>query len=132
MTQFTLIHSDNKDSNLLSIESVNDEFLQHVAKDIFTGINNEFLFVINNNGKSIDDLLLDAHSRMANDYPFEQTLLYAVVSKLVDSASAMIFWYGSDYKELEMVRDKNHFFEELRKSTANSMCEFYRYFIPAA
>lgn len=123
MTQFALAITKNKSPNLVSVEQQND-FLMEVAKKLFPNSPVSEIYSLDLDGKSIDQLMLDAQ-KSAGSLQFEKTDLCQAIREVVSTFEELVFWYGSDYSDLDYVYDVPALIGKLKKSTNSSVCEAY-------
>ncbi|MPY26902.1 hypothetical protein [Shewanella sp. YLB-07] len=125
MTQFALVTTSNAMDGLRSVESFGDEFLLGVAAKLFPGSPLNKVYLLNVGGKDVDSLMLDAQKAVIDNKVFQKTELYKVVNKVAQYVDDFVFWYGSDYDELEYVYDVADLLGKLEREVGDSFCEAY-------
>lgn len=127
MTQFALAITKNSCTSLVPVETQRDDFLLEIAKKLFPDSPVNEIFVPDLNGKSIDQSMLDAQKAVESS-PFEKTELCYAVSKIVPTVDELVFWYGSDYDDLDYVYDASTLLSKLKEAVSESVCELYAHF----
>ncbi|ASP38603.1 hypothetical protein CHH28_07900 [Bacterioplanes sanyensis] len=125
MTQFVLVALDNKPEghlSLIELNELNDSFLVKAADELFISTPLDKIYSLD-----IDGLFLDAQKSVP-DVPFEKTELYESIKLISGSASEIIFWYGSEYGDLDCVYDEDELLVRLQRSISDSFCEAYVHF----
>jgi len=125
MTQFSLAVKKNSCASLKTLKKPQDSYLLGVAETLLPSFSFDTLFVIDVNGKDIDYLMLDSQRAIIDGVPFENTTLYMEVEKIVRTVDEIIFWYGSDFQDLDYVCDVPSLLAKLEKAVRDSTCELY-------
>ena len=125
MTQFALITTNNDLDCLQPLDALNDEFLLNVAISLFPGISLNKIYLFDVGGMSVDDLIVDAQRAVLDNKNFQETHLYSGIKKIIDHADDFVFWYGSDYDDLEYASTAKELLEKLEIAVSDSFCEAY-------
>lgn len=125
MTQFALVKTSNSCPSLKPVEELGDDFLEGVAGKLFPDSSIDEIFVLDVDGEDIDGLMLDAQKLVIESSKFEGTELYSAIGKVAQAADELIFWYGSDYDDLECVYDVPALLSKLEEAVSDSTCELY-------
>lgn len=105
---------------LLKIKN-NKELLKNVKETYFRNVENDNVWVL----EGVDELFVDAQKYLMTEKKFESTHLYNIIKQISDICETIIFWYGSEYDDLDVVNDKNQLFLALKDALNDSMCECY-------
>lgn len=124
MTQFVLAITKDSSPSLVPVEKQRDDFLLEMAKNLFPDSPVNEIFVLDLKGKSIDQLMLDAQKELEFSQ-FEKTELCHTISKIVPTVDELVFWYGSDYDDLDYVYDVSTLLRKLKEAVSESACEAY-------
>lgn len=124
MTQFVLAITKDSSPSLVPVEKQRDDFLLEMAKNLFPDSPVNEIFVLDLKGKSIDQLMLDAQKELEFSQ-FEKTELCHTISKIVPTVDELVFWYGSDYDDLDYVYDVSTLLRKLKEAVIESACEAY-------
>jgi hypothetical protein len=124
MTQFALAITKDDSPSLVSVERLRDDFLMQIAKKLFPDTPVSEIFSLDQDGKNIDQLMLDAQ-KTAGSLQFEKTELCQTIRRIVPTVEELVFWYGSDYDDLDCVYDVSILISKLREATSESVCEAY-------
>lgn len=124
MTQFVLAITKDSSPSLVPVEKQRDDFLLEMAKNLFPDSPVNEIFVLDLKGKSIDQLMLDAQKELEFSQ-FEKTELCHKISKIVPTVDELVFWYGSDYDDLDYVYDVSTLLRKLKEAVSESACEAY-------
>lgn len=125
MTQFVLAKASSENDSLKAIEQLQDEFLMEAASKLFPHSSSSEIYILNINNSNIDSLMVDAQRAVIGDGVFKDTDLYIAIEKIVESIDELVFWYGSDYDDLECVDDIPRLLNLLELSVNDSCCEAY-------
>ena len=119
MTQFALIHIEGSSAHeaLSSIE--NNNFLSSIARGFVDKEKLAKVFTID-----IDSMMLEAQKEISSK-GFQYTELYLLLDKLLEESCEIFLWYGSDYNDLDYVKDKSTFFQNLELALSAPSCEAY-------
>lgn len=128
MTQFALVKTRNSCPSIKPASGLQDDFLSGVAGKLFPDTSIDQIFVLSAGGKDIDSLMLDAQKLVIESSKFERTALYSAINNVAQAADELIFWYGSDYDDLECVYDVSSLLSKLEEAVKNSTCELYIHF----
>lgn len=124
MTQFALATTGTNSPRLKPVEELHNDFLTETAVRLFSDYSLSEIFVIDGEG-GIDSLMLDAQKLVIESSKFEETPLYEVIEKLAQTVDELIFWYGSDFNDLEWVYDAPALLNKLKEAVNTSSCELY-------
>ncbi len=125
MTQFALALLRKPIVGLVSPARERDGFMTEIARELFPSADSEDVYVINANGKSIEELMLDAQESLIMKSEFDETELSEVVEKLLPAVDELVFWYSSDYTDLDEAHDATHVLRALEDAVSESTCELY-------
>lgn len=125
MTQFALAKAGRQHSGLKSIFELEDEFLRGAAIDLFPGVSLNEIYFLDVGGKDIDSLMLDAQKAVNDKKCFRETELYKAIEMVSDSVDELVFWYSSDYDDLDYVYDVPELLRKLEGAVSDSFCEVY-------
>ena len=128
MTQFALVITSNRCSGLTPVEEQGDDFLMGVASKLFSDSSIDKIYIIEVDGEDIDSLMLSAQRLVIGSSKFEETALYRVIAQVVQAVDELIFWYGSDYDDLEYVYDAPALLDKLEEAIKDSSCEIYSHY----
>ena len=78
--------------------------------------------------EKIDDYFSEAQLFLNNGKSFKSTKLYNILFNICDLCEVIIFWYGSEFENLDMVIDKKQMLLKIEESVKDSMCECYLIF----
>jgi hypothetical protein len=95
-----------------------------MARKLFPSSSDNNVFVLDSEGKNIDQLMLDAQ-KMVRFSKFEKTELYHVINTIAPTVYEFAFWYGSDYEDLDYVYDVPTLLIKLEEAVSESACELY-------
>lgn len=121
MSQFLLCKSndslENYSGKKVDNYQYNKQLLQEVIKEYFCEDDLSCLWIIEKVHHYCDDAQLYGFSRDAK--------LYNILCELYEHCDDMIFWYSSDYKDLEQIHTKNEMLENVNNCLNDSCCEIY-------
>jgi len=101
----------------------NQKFLVEISKKLFGNINIGNIWVMPN----VDTFFVQAQNENATQL-FEYSELYQLLSIIFDKSEVLAMWYSNDYHDLENVATKEQFFDVIKDSINDSMCECYLYY----
>jgi hypothetical protein len=125
MTQFVLVKTSNSCPDIKPVEGLKDDFLLGVAGKLFPNSSVNEIFVLDVDGEDIDSLMLDAQKLLIESSKFEETAVYSAIGKVAQAVDELIFWYGSDYDDLECVYDVSVLLRKIEDAVSESACELY-------
>ncbi len=125
MTQFALARTSNNCSNLKLVEELQDDFLMGVADNLFPDSSMGKIFALEVDGVNIDSLMLNAQKMVIESLEFEESELCGIIVEVAQVVDELIFWYGSDYDELEYVYDIPTLLSKIEEAIGDSSCELY-------
>jgi hypothetical protein len=128
MTQFALVTTSKDLDCLQPVDSLGDNFLLGVATKLFPGLPLNKVCLLSVGGKGIDSLMLDAQKAVIDSKSFQETELYKVVDEVAPNVDDFVFWYGSDFDELEYVYNVADLLGRLETSVSDSFCEAYVFY----
>lgn len=120
MTQFALARADKDIYFLKGLNDVSDSFLLKATKKLFPDAPLSSIYKFD-----VDDLMLDAQRAINENIDFESTKLFQSIKKLTNSVDELIFWYGSEYDDLDYVHNESELLSKLKESVSDSFCEVY-------
>lgn len=102
---------------------------------------------LSNYGKKINEIILnhDLFSKVINQYIMEENAdaiwiienihemvdqlekHMEIIEEIISKSDVMIFWYGSDFQELEVVNSRFELLDYLKQNVANPCFEIYLY-----
>ncbi len=125
MTQFALAHMRAPIADLVVPNAEHDRFSTEIVKELFPTADLDDIYVIDVNGKNIDELMTDAQRSLIMQSDFGGTELVKVMKRLIPAVEELVFWYGSDYDDLDEVHDTLQVLRGLESAVSVSTCEAY-------
>ena len=125
MTQFALARTSKQLDCLESVTELQDSFLLKSAFDLFPEVPLNEIYRIRVKSKDIDDLILDAQKAVVNMQEFQKTEFYRTVKNIAEKVDDLVFWYGSDYDDLDYTYEIPALLLELERNVNDSFCEAY-------
>ena len=75
----------------------------------------------------IDQYLTEAQLQIYDGVEFENTIIYSILTQLLQCNSEIIMWYSDFYNDIPIVRSKQEFLKEVFDGITDisGMCEVY-------
>ena len=125
MSQFIMCYSHKDLSifgcNRLSSNVANKQIFDRVANNLLKEIEMDNVWIM----EGVDNYFLKAQKDVFNGKKFKSTCLYKLLDKICDICHIIIFWYGSEFEDLDIITDKDKMFLYIQESIKDSMCECY-------
>ena len=104
-------------SNLTSLHGKNNKLLIDVSNKYLSMNSFDNLWVIEDIQSYCDKVL--------DDTSFMHSKLYSILNDLYDKSDCMIFWYGNEYDDLEVLYSKNEMINYVTRCVTKPACEIY-------
>jgi len=125
VTQYALVKARRPCDFLKSVAELDEPFFEIAAKKIFPTFSLSQVFIIDVDGKDIDKLFTDAQFACVNEKLFNSTDLKKIITQVLKVSDEIVFWYGSEYDDLDDVSDSDTLSEILENVVQTSTCEAY-------
>lgn len=130
MSQFMLCKTKNNLKKrgfikLIDYNNINKEFLINVALEYFENESLNELWIF----ESIDRYCIEAQNNINLNNSFKSTQLYSLLEYLYNNCTHIIFWYGNDFFNLDVIKYEKGFYKYIFKCIIEPRCEVYLNFI---
>ena len=129
MTQYILVKSSRRCDVLKPIADLKEPFYERVVEKIFPSAVYGDFSLVDADGDDIDTLFTEAQKAIGNNQEFENTRLNKVISRILEVSDEIVFWYGSDFDDLDSVAEESVLRDSLKQALETSSCEAYLHYI---
>lgn len=117
MSQFILFTSKECKSEFSDLKD--SSFLQKCAKSLFKRLDIHNIYTL----AQFDELCMEAQNEMFEGKSIIETKLFAYIELLKDEE--IFFWYGSEFDDLDKIKDFDKLIESIYQSLTEASGEIY-------
>lgn len=132
MSQFLLLANPDisKIPEWVQVSDVGDEdFYSQVKTVVFAKFGSPMIATVKPLDQNFDDIFIQAQHALLEGKQLHDTLLHKTIMALESNVSAMAFWYGADFEDLDKVSDIQLVLDEIKRGLAESSGEAYVLFV---